>query len=163
DAGDLAAQLDVALAPFLARTATPGALLAPRAPGGEPLVLPSDDLLESAVQSSAALGAELVDEHARCARLDREAESLRTLSDALRASGASFDRTGVVTTALGAAITTLGAAAAAICTLDAKGALHLDGAAGRDLAALLNDPESSSLLARMLTGSGPSVIEDLAA
>lgn len=163
DAGDLAAQMDAAFAPYLARATASATVLAGRTGGETPLVLASDDLLESAVQSSAALGAQLVDEHARAARLNREAESLRQLSDALRATGASFDRTGIVTTALAAAVATVAAAGAALCTLDARGDVRVEGTAGRDLTPLVKDKDTGSILARMLSSSGASVVDDLAA
>ena len=162
DAGDLAAQLDAAFAPYLARAVTAGGPARDLHAESAPLVLASDDLLESAVTSSAALGAQLVDEHARAARLSREAESLRRLSDALRATGASFDRMSIVSTALTAAVTTLGAAGAALCTLDARGDVHIEGTAGRDLTSLAKEGEAASLLARMLSSSGSSVVDDLA-
>lgn len=157
DAGDLAAQLQASFAPYLSRSAAGGC----RADSA-PIVLESVDLLESAVASSVALGAQLVDEHSRAERLDREAESLRRLSDALRATGASFERMTIVSTALSAAVTTLGASGAVLCTLDARGDVHIEGSAGRSLAPLAKDAETASLLARMLSSSGSSVVDDLA-
>jgi hypothetical protein len=162
DAGDLAAQLDAAFAPYLARSVTAGGRARSARADSAPIVLQSEDLLESAVTSSAALGAQLVDEHSRAERLSREADSLRRLSDALRATGASFDRMSIVSTALTSAVTTLGAAGAALCTLDAKGEVHIEGSAGRDLAPMGKDGEAASLLARMLSSSGASVVDDLA-
>ncbi len=157
DAGDLAAQLQASFAPYLSRSAAGG-----RRADSAPIVLESVDLLESAVASSVALGAQLVDEHSRAERLDREAESLRRLSDALRATGASFERMTIVSTALSAAVTTLGASGAVLCTLDARGDVHIEGSAGRSLAPLAKDAETASLLARMLSSSGSSVVDDLA-
>jgi signal transduction histidine kinase len=162
DAGDLAAQLDASFARFLVRPAAAGSAAPAPQSASAPIVLESADLLESAVASSVALGAQLVDEHSRADRLRREAESLRRLSDALRQTGASFDRMTVVTAALSAAVTTLGAAGAVLSTLDARGDLHIEGSAGRDLAPLANNADAASLLARMLSGSGSSVVDDLA-
>ena len=163
DAGDLAAQLDAAFAPYLGRSASAAGAARGARVASNPLVLASDDLLESAVTSSAALGAQLVDEHARSVRLGREADSLRQLSDALRATGASFDRMSIVSTTLTAVVATLGAAGASLCTLDARGEVHIEGSAGRDLARLASDAEAASLLARMLSSSSASVVDELAA
>jgi hypothetical protein len=160
-AGDLAAQLHASFAPYLARRAeTGGAGNAPQA-GSAPIVLDSSDLLENAVASSVALGAQLADEHGRSSRLSHEAESLRRLSDALRSTGASFKRDAVLEATLTAVVTTLGAAGAALCTLDAGGQVRLERSAGRDLAPLAKDRGVGSLLARMLMGPGPSVADDL--
>src|SRR5580765_488883 len=103
DATDLAAQLDAAFAPYLARRAEAAASASAGHAGSAPLILESTDLLESAVASSVALGAQLSEEHGRASRLTREAESLRRLSDALRSTGASFDRSAVLDAALTAA------------------------------------------------------------
>jgi signal transduction histidine kinase/signal recognition particle receptor subunit beta len=163
DAGELAAQLDLAFAPYLARRAAAG-------PGGAavpvpspPIVLASTDLLESAVASSVVLGAQLADEHGRASRLTREAESLRRLSDTLRRTGASFERDAVLDAALTAAIETVGAEAASLGILSAGGRVRFVRSAGRDLAPLMQHKGVASLLARMLRGSGPSVVDDLAA
>ena len=161
DAGDLAAQLDASFAPYLARRATARSAVDAPQPRSAPLVYESSDLLESAVASSVALGAQLADEHGRAFRLTREAESLRRLSDALRSTGASFERGAIVHAALAAAITPLGAAGAALGTLDARGEVRLEGSAGRDLAPLAKDGGVASLLARMLMSSGSSVVDDL--
>ena len=160
-AGDLAAQLHASFAPYLARRPeTGGAGIAPQS-GSAPIVLESSDLLENAVASSVALGAQLADEHGRASRLTREAESLRRLSDTLRSTGASFERDAVLDAALTAAVATLGAAGAGFCTLDAGGHVRLERSAGRDLAPLAQDGGVASLLARMLMGPGPSVADDL--
>ncbi len=161
DAGDLAAQLDAAFAPYLARRAEVVFAADIAHATSAPLVLESSDLLESAVASSVALGAQLADEHGRASRLTREAESLRRLSDALRSTGASFDRDAVLDAALTAVVTTLGAAGAALGTLGVGGRVRLERSAGRDLAPLAEQPDVASLLARMLTSSGSSVVDDL--
>lgn len=162
DAGDLAAQLDLAFAPHLARRAAASSVVAAvRAPSA-PIVLESTDLLESAVASSVVLGAQLADEHGRTSRLTREAESLRRLSDALRRTGASFERDAVLDAALTAALETLGAEAASLGLLSAGGRVLLGRSAGRDLALLVQHAGMASLLARMLRSSGPSVVDDLA-
>ena len=161
NAGDLAAQLDASFAPYLARRAAAGSAGGPSRAGSAPLVYESSDLLESAVASSAALGAQLADEHGRAVRLTREAESLRRLSDALRSTGASFERGAIVHAALTAAVMPLCAAGAALGTLDARGEVRLEGSVGRELAPLAKDGGVASLLARMLVRPGSSVIDDL--
>jgi hypothetical protein len=108
------------------------------------------------------LGAQLADEHGRVSQLEREAESLRQLSEVLRATGASFEKDTVVLASLNAAVRTLGAAGAALGTLSASGEAFLFGVAGRDLSPLANDPGMASILERMLRGPGTAVIEDLA-
>jgi hypothetical protein len=161
DAGDLAAQLDASFAPYLARHAATGSGDEAWRDGSAPIVLESSDLLESAVASSVALGARLADEHGRASRLTREAESLRRLSDALRSTGASFERDAVLDAALTAIVATLGAAGAALGTLKAGGQVRLTRSAGRDLAPLSLDGGVGSLLARMLMSPDPSVVDDL--
>jgi len=78
----------------------------------------------SAVASSVELGAQLAEEHGRASRLEREAESLRRLSDVLRSTGASFDRDAVVDAALESVIATLAAAGSALGSLDASAAVQ---------------------------------------
>jgi signal transduction histidine kinase len=160
-AGDLAGQLHASFAPFLARRAE--ALTAAVSPqeASAPIVLDSSDLLESAVASSVVLGAQLADEHGRAARLRREAESLRSLSDALRSTGANFEKDAVLDAALTAVIGTLGAAGAAFCTLDADGQVRFERSAGRELAPMIQHGGAAPLLTRMVMASGPSVVDDL--
>ncbi len=161
DAGDLAAQLQASFAPYMARGAKTAGSAAVSLVESAPILLESSDLLESAVASSVALGAQLVDEHGRASRLTREAESLRNLSDALRSTGASFERDAVLEAALSAVVATLGAAGAAFCTLDAAGQVQLERSVGRDLAPLAQDAGMASLLKRMLLGPGCTVADDL--
>ena len=159
--GDLGKQLDAAFAPHLARLSAAGGASASALAGGSPITLGTSDLVESAVAGSVALGARLVDEQGRAARLTREAESLRLLSDALRTTGASFDRAAIVKAALSAAVTTLGASGASLGSLDVRGVVALSDSTGRDLAALTGDAGVASLLARMFAGPGASVVDDL--
>jgi signal transduction histidine kinase/signal recognition particle receptor subunit beta len=161
DVTDLAAQLDAAFAPYLARRAEAAASASAAHVASAPLILESSDLLESAVASSVALGAQLSDAHGRASRLTREAESLRRLSDALRSTGASFDRDTVVNAALTAVVTTLGAAGAALGTLDGGGRIRLEGSVGRSLAPFSERPDTASLLAKMLASPGASIVDDL--
>ena len=161
DAGDLAAQLHASFAPYLARRAEAGGAGVKSPSGSAPIVLESSDLLESAVASSVVLGEQLADEHGRASRLSREAESLRRLSDALRTTGTSFERTALLDAALTAVVTTLGAAGAAFGTLEAGGRVRLERSAGRDLAPLGDDASLAALLERMFTAPGPSVVDDL--
>ena len=158
--GDLKTQLDAAFAPHIARSL---ARVAPQPlrEASPPIVLPNSDLLESAVASSVALGAQLADEHTRASRLEREAESFRRLSDALRSTGASFERDTVLDAALDAAVATLGAAGAALCVLDAEGGVRIERSQGRDLAPLFDDQDSGPLLSRMIAGGSLNVVDDL--
>ncbi len=161
-AGDLAAQLNASFAPYLSRCAKAGSTEdAPKATS-EPIVLASSDLLESAVASSVTLAAQLADEHGLVSRLTREAESLRRLSDALRSTGANFERDAVCDAALTAIVTTLGAAGAALGTLGVRGVVRLERPAGRDLTPLAGEGGVAALLARMFTSAGSSVVDDLA-
>ena len=161
DAGDLAAQLNAAFAPYLARRAEAVSAVDLTQGASAPLVLESSDLLESAVATGVLLGAQLADEHGRASRLTREAESLRRLSDVLRSTGASFDRSAVLDAALTAVVTTLGAAGAAIGTLGPRGQVRLDRSAGRDLAPLAGQAGVAAVLTRMLANPGASVVDDL--
>ena len=158
--GDLAAQLDRAFAPHLARR-RPYAPAA--APGSDPaIVAGGENLLESALATSLALGAETADAHARATRLEREADALRRLSDVLRATGATFEREVLVDAALTAVVDVLGADAAALLTLDeARRPVAERDHEGR-LAPLFAIPDGSALVARMLESDGPCVIDDLA-
>ncbi len=161
DAGDLAAQIEKAFAPYLARSGDGGSAPASARASSVPLILESSDLFQSAVASSVALGARLAEEHGRASRLELEAESLRRLSDVLRSTGASFDRDAVLDAALGSVVATLGAAGSALGSLDAGGRVRLERGAGRELAPLVAHPGVAALLAGMLAGSGPAVVDDL--
>ena len=163
EAGDLGAQLDATFAPYLARRAAQGPYVATAEGRSAPIVLEASDLLESAVASSVTLGARLADEHARAVRLTREAESLRSLSDALRSTGSNFDRGAVVDAALSAILATLGAAGAALGVLGPRGEARLERCAGRDLAPLARHAVCGRVLARMLAGPHSAVVDDLAA
>ncbi len=160
-AGDLATQLQASFAPYLARRAETGGAGVGRHQDAVPIVLRSSDLLENAVASSVALGAQLADEHGRASRLSREAESLRSLSDVLRSTGASFERAAVLDAGLSAVMRTLGAAGAVLCTLDGGGQVQFERSEGRDLAPMAQDAGVASLLARMIQNSGASVVDDL--
>ena len=158
--GDLAAQLDRAFAPHLARR-RPSVLGAPLGQEAA-IVAGGENLLESALATSLALGAESADAHARVTRLEREGDALRRLSDVLRATGATFEREALVDAALTAAVEVLGADAAALLTLDeARQPVAERDHRGR-LAPLLATPEGAALLARMLDSEGPCVLDDLA-
>jgi hypothetical protein len=92
DLGDLGAHLDASFAPHLARLGAAGVASAAARGASTSIVLGESDLLESAVASSVTLGARLVDEQERAARLEREAESLRLLSDVLRSQARRLRR-----------------------------------------------------------------------
>jgi signal transduction histidine kinase/signal recognition particle receptor subunit beta len=161
ESGDLASQMERAFAPVLARAS----LVRPDtvAAGDRPLVLEASDLLESAIATGVALGSELADVHGRASRLSREADALRRLSDALRGTGASFDRAVVVDAALQAALTTVAAAGVALVTVDPTGSLRVLGSAGRDLSPLATDAATGPLLLRMVADEAPATVDDLAA
>jgi len=161
DLGDLRKQLDTSFAPYLARRGAMDGVSGAGSKAAAPIVVGASDLLENAVAASVTLGARLVDEQGRASRLEREAESLRRLSDALRATGASFDRDAIVRTALTAVLTTLGAAAAALATMDARGDVRFESAHGCDLSGLIASGDASALLARMVSGTSVSVVDDL--
>lgn len=161
DAGNLAAQLDAGFAPFLARSVAAESAAEKSRVESAPIVLESSDLLESAVASSVMLGAKLADEHGRVVRLEREAESLRRLSDALRQTGANFDRDAVIQASLGAAVATVGAAGASFVTLSAGGELRLSKSVGQRLEGLADDAGTASLVGKMLHSSGAVVVDDL--
>jgi len=161
--GDLKAQLDAAFAPHLARQRSADAWPPVARDGSAPIVPGGADPLESAVSASVTLGARLVDEQGRASRLAREAESLRRLSDALRATGPSFDRGAIVRAALTAAVETLGGAGASLAVQETAGPVQLEGAAGRSLSGWLDDPNAAALLTRMLARPVASVVDELKA
>ena len=160
-AGDLKAQLDAAFAPYIARSLASGPGVEGDRGSVTPLVLADTDLLESAVASSVALGAQLTDQHDRAARLEREAESFRVLSEAVRASGASFDRGRVLDAALGAVAATLPVAGAAVCGLDSKGRLIVDRGLGRGVEILAADNGAATFLTRLIASRSATVVDDV--
>jgi signal transduction histidine kinase/signal recognition particle receptor subunit beta len=158
--GDLGAQLERAFAPHLARR-RPSSLL------DEPvettaLVAGGENLLESALATSLALSSENADAHARLVRLEREADALRRLSDVLRATGATFERGALVRAALAAAVSVLGADAAALVSKGGPRGPRLEHDHEDRLALLLGSPEGAALVARMLESDGPCVLDDVA-
>jgi signal transduction histidine kinase len=158
--GDLAAQLDRAFAPHLARRRP---FVLPASQGSDPaIVAGGENLLESALATSLALGTETADAHARATRLEREADALRRLSDVLRATGATFEREALVDAALAAAVEVLGADAAALLTLDHSRRPVAERDHQGRLAPLIATPEGAALLARMIDSDGPCVLDDLA-
>ena len=161
DAGDLAAQMEKVFGPLVARSerATPD----PSASISQPIVFGGGELLDDAVAAGARLAAELADAHGRASRLGREAEALRRLSDALRGSASSFDRAVVVDAALAAATETVGAAGAALLSLDAGGPPRIVGRFGRDLIVLAGTGPGGELVARIAAHEGPVTIDDLPA
>ena len=161
EAGDLERQIETAFAPFRSRERASRGGSDPRP--ATAIVPGSPDLLENAVASSVALGAELADEHARAVRLSREAEAFRRLSEVSRATGASFDRDAVVDAALVSAAGVLAAAGAALVARDASGGARIVRAAGSGPGALVEHAASSAMLGRMLSRTSPVVIDDLAA
>jgi hypothetical protein len=156
--GDLAAQLERAFAPHLARRRP---LPVSHEEDGVALVAGGENLLESALSTSLALGAETADLHARVVRLEREAEALRRLSDLLRSTGATFEREALVEAALEAAIRVLGADAAGLVVRDGA-ASRLESDHGERLAPLLASRDGAALVERMLDSGGSCVLDDVA-
>jgi hypothetical protein len=160
DSGDLAAQLERAFAPHLARQRSSAPVGLSGAP--DAIVAGGENLLESALATSLALGAETADAHARVVRLEREADALRRLSDVLRTTGATFDRGVIVDAALSSAMTVLAADAVALVALDRERRPRLESDFEGRLAPLRSAPEGAELLTRMLESDGPCVLDDLA-
>jgi signal transduction histidine kinase/signal recognition particle receptor subunit beta len=158
DSGDLAAQLERAFAPHLARRRP---IAASREDDGAALVAGGENLLESALSTSLALGAETADLHGRVVRLEKESEALRRLSDLLRATGATFEREELVEAALAAAIDVLGADAAGLVAREG-GASRLESDHEGRLAPLLATQDGAGLVGRMLDSEGPCVLDDVA-
>jgi signal transduction histidine kinase/signal recognition particle receptor subunit beta len=158
DAGDPGGQVERAFSPLLARR-RPVSL---EARATDSVVLDGADLLASAVAAGAELGGRLADEHARAVRLAREAEALRALSEVVRGTGASFDRDVVVDAALDAVVRTIDAAGAALVAIARPETLTVERTAGLDLGELVRSRAVGSLLARMASVEGVSVVDDLA-
>ena len=162
ETGDLAEQLARAFAPHLARSRAPADHPAGEPHDSETVVATSPDVVESAVTTSLELGARLADAHGRASRLEREADALRRLSDAVRTTGANFDRASVVRAALASAREVLGAASVALIGLDAERRPCLEAVSGRDLQTILGTDEGRALVLRLALRDVTTVIDDIA-
>jgi mutual gliding-motility protein MglA len=167
DAGEMVRQVERAFAPHLARLkgGTDRKPAAPPPPDGRgtPVVLGGKDLLEQSVRASLALGEQLAGQSVRADRLEREAEALRGLSDALRKIGPSFDRGVIVGSALSAAAGILGAAQVTLLRDRGLGDVETEGAFKESGDPLLACSEGRALVARFFKREVSSVVDDLAA
>jgi signal transduction histidine kinase len=165
NAGELSQQVERAFAPHLARvrsvTASAAAAPAP-SPGPAPIVAQGDDVLEQSVSATLRLGNDLAAERERRARLEREAESFRRLSEALLQMGARFDADTIVDGALEVAGTMVGAAGISLVQERQPGQIVLERAWRFSQDPLLGFAAGRALVARMVAASGAIVVEDLA-
>lgn len=166
DSSELARQIDRAFTPHMARRER-GAL-GPRKARGErepglPIVPEGEDLLERAVETTVRLGDKLSTEATRSARLEREAEAFRQLSESLQSVGASFDRARIADAALKAVHQILESPVVSLVRESAPGSIELERAWGRDTDPLSASAEGRGLLARVLAQAGPCVIDTLSA
>ncbi|HEX6853405.1 MAG TPA: ATP-binding protein [Candidatus Polarisedimenticolaceae bacterium] len=157
DPAQLDRQVEAAFAPYRGR---PGpAADAPERRSTIPL--DEADLLGSAVRVGTQLGAELADARARGARLEREADALRTLTEMLRRVDATFDRDAIADGALAAAGAVLGAARAEVWRLDPETGPRLERSWG-DGSERLAGPEGASFIRALLEAGSTCAADDLA-
>ncbi len=168
DPEQLERHLSRAFAPYLERVRAAGSL--PRLPEDRPrsesaAIVPSDDggVLRQSIESGLRLGEQLTAERSRAARLEREAQALRQLSEALRRTAASFDRGDIVRRALDVVSEVVGAPVVALLRLDEDGAPDVEAVRGAPDDPLVGDAAGRGLLRRMLRCVGPCVADDLAA
>lgn len=157
---ELAQQIERVFAPYRARAEAP-----PPAPSaGEPAVVPqAAELLEQSLETSVRLGEDLVAERERARRLEREADALRRLGEALRQVEASFDRRRIVEAALDLAGRILGAAAVSLVSAASPERALLERSWGGRGEPLLATPAGRRLLGRLAAAGRVCLIEDLAA
>lgn len=156
DPAQLDRQVDAAFAPYRARTP-----VGPEAPVPASTVAVDDaDLLGSAVRVGTQLGAELADSRARAARLERESEALRTLTEMLRRVDATFERDAIADGALSAAGGVLAASRAELWRLDPENGPTLERAwgAGSDR---LRSPAGSAFVRALLEAGTTCAADDL--
>jgi signal transduction histidine kinase/signal recognition particle receptor subunit beta len=162
EADGLARAIDRALAPYADRVAggwsSEGDGDRPRTP----IVLTDDDLLEGAIETSVQLGEGRSTEAARARRLAREADGFRRLSESLRAPGETSGRPSAATAALDIGRGVLDATIVTLVAESPAGPLVQEGAVGSDEDPLLTFPSGRQLLRRMMSASGPCVVDDLA-
>lgn len=130
----------------------------------QPAVVPrATDLLEQSVETSVRLGEDLVAERERAQRLEREADGLRRLSEALREVEASFDRHRIVGTVLELAGRILGASAVTLVSKGSDGHPRLERSWGGGPEPLLATAAGRKLFERLSSAGRPCLVEDLAA
>lgn len=160
DPAELARQVDRAFAPFRGRGRLDPAAGPTTGEGSGTLVLEGRDLLDDALETSLQLGGDLVHQRGRAARLEREAEALRSLSTSMLEIGASFERSAIVRTALAAARGVLGAAVTSLVLAGPDGTAA-EAVDGRPREPLLASASGRDLLGRMLSAGSTCSVEDL--
>lgn len=167
DAAELGRQLEQAFAPYCKRTAVGDDAASNAYSGrqgvGTPIVPQVEDLLESSVEVSLELGRRLSGESSRAARMEREAESYRRLSEFLRGVGANFDRDTIVDAALSAMAEILDVPAVSLLRREEPVGLIDDRVWGRKQDPLLRFPAGKELAQRMLASGRPCTVDDLRA
>jgi len=166
DEVELAAQLEQAFAPHLARHNE--MLEADHKPKGSqqerlptPVALDGDDLLRRSVETSVKLGEKLTTETARAVRLEREAEAMRSLSESLRSVGASFDRARIVDAALQAVHQTLNTPVVSLLRESFPGFIECEAVQGLDADPMASTEAAQPLLQRMLAATDSCLLADL--
>jgi signal transduction histidine kinase/signal recognition particle receptor subunit beta len=165
DTGELKQQLERAFAPHLARVKASlpkGTAPAPTPNEEPPMVAEGEGLLEQSVDATIRLGGDLAAEKERGSRLEREADSLRRLSESLLAVGARFDPDAIVDGALEVAGKILGAAGITLVREVRPGEPKAERTWRFPQDPLLGFAAGRALVARMMAASGPTVVDDLA-
>lgn len=157
---DLARQIESVFASYRVQAAGP---VPPTSPAESAVVPQAADLLEQSLEASVRLGEDLVAERERSRRLEREADALRKLGEALREVEASFDRRRIVETALDLAGRILGAAAVSLVSMDSPRGAILERSWGGRPEPLLATAGGRRLLDRLATAARPCLVEDLVA
>ncbi len=171
DMGELRGQIERAFAPYMSRRedlAGNGALSSSPRPGASaeerlPIVVDDSDLLERAVQTGVNLGEKLSHATARANRLEQEAEAFRRLSESLHSVGASFDRHRIIDAALEATGQVLEASTISLIHEPLSGQPMPVRIWGGDEDPLLRFAAGRDLILRMISASGPCVVDDLSA
>lgn len=161
DPDDLERQIDRAFAPHVARAAEGAAPPGRAGERADAIVLEDHDLLRSAVRSSMTLGDDLANASSRLARLESEADAMRRLGDAVRASGASFDASAIVDGALRAACDVLGAPCVSLLC-GAGGSISCEGSWGRGEDPLTSCAAGAGLARAVFAQPSACVVECLA-
>ncbi len=165
DLAELDHQLEQAFSRHLERMAAGSAPLAPAgattAGAGAPIVVQGEEPADLSIRASLRLGEDLSAQMQRAARLEREVETLRTLSDALREVGAEFDREAIVDASLGSAGRVIQADAVTLLRGGGQGGPELERAWECDGDPLLASDEGKALAAKLVASVTPRVIDPL--
>jgi signal transduction histidine kinase/signal recognition particle receptor subunit beta len=167
DPAELAAQIDRAFAPYLARAdrhrgSPPGSVAAVPQDDAQ-VVLDSAHLLERSIETSVELGEQLTTELARARRLEQEAEAFRRLSESLQSVGASFERDRIVDAALEAVAQVLAAPVVTLVGDDTHRQPRLERSHGRDHEPLLQFEAGRALVERLRASGAACVVDELVA